>query len=88
MLAMGDAFTGSKDVVYQFQDYLGMNEFIQSVPFAPTQTAAQRHKGFLNLVFCDGHVESLKVRTLFSRSDDCCLRRWNNDGLPHRELLR
>ena len=96
MLAIGDAFTGSEDqdVVFQFQDYFAINRFFpvtspngEAVPFAPTKTAAKRHNGSLNVVLCDGHVESPRIRTLFSRSDDSSLRRWNNDNLPHRELM-
>lgn len=46
----------------------------------------RRHRTPWNIVFCDGHVESLKMKALIARDDDS-LRRWNNDNLPHRELL-
>ena len=48
----------------------------------------RRHGGRFNVVFCDGHVEGIKARTLFDVSTDEALRRWNNDNLSHRELLR
>jgi len=44
--------------------------------------------GIAREVFCDGHVEGIKARTLFDVSTDEALRRWNNDNLSHRELLR
>lgn len=46
----------------------------------------QRHRGFYNVGFCDGHIESIPRWKLFSRADET-LRRWNNDNQPHRNLL-
>jgi prepilin-type N-terminal cleavage/methylation domain-containing protein/prepilin-type processing-associated H-X9-DG protein len=51
-----------------------------------TQLAMQRHNGKLNVVFCDGHVESIKVDTLFFSNDDSARRRWFRDNKPHPEL--
>lgn len=39
---------------------------------------ARRHNGRFNVVFCDGHVESLKTNQLFG-STARVLRRWNRD---------
>ena len=47
----------------------------------------RRHGGRFNIVFCDGHVETLRVSDLFTTRSDAILARWNNDGLPHRELM-
>jgi prepilin-type processing-associated H-X9-DG protein/prepilin-type N-terminal cleavage/methylation domain-containing protein len=47
----------------------------------------QRHNGRFNVLFCDGHVEGLKVRDLFDVGQDRVLKRWNRDNLPHREVL-
>jgi prepilin-type processing-associated H-X9-DG protein/prepilin-type N-terminal cleavage/methylation domain-containing protein len=47
----------------------------------------QRHNGRFNVLFCDGHVEGLKVRDLFDLGQDRVLKRWNRDNLPHREEL-
>jgi prepilin-type processing-associated H-X9-DG protein/prepilin-type N-terminal cleavage/methylation domain-containing protein len=47
----------------------------------------QRHNGRFNVLFCDGHVEGLKVRDLFDLGQDQVLKRWNRDNLPHREVL-
>jgi prepilin-type processing-associated H-X9-DG protein/prepilin-type N-terminal cleavage/methylation domain-containing protein len=51
------------------------------------QIAPQRHQGKANVVFCDGHVESLKLAFLFEDTTDAALVRWNRDHLPHREKL-
>lgn len=47
----------------------------------------KRHAGRWNVSFCDGHVESLKIRQLFDVRKDEILKRWNNDNQPHRELI-
>jgi prepilin-type N-terminal cleavage/methylation domain-containing protein/prepilin-type processing-associated H-X9-DG protein len=52
-----------------------------------TQLARQRHSGRLNVVFCDGHVEGIKVDTLFFDNSDQARRRWFRDNQPHRELI-
>ncbi len=45
----------------------------------------KRHGGRFNVVFCDGHVENLRVRDLFDQSKDQQLKRWNPDNLPHED---
>jgi prepilin-type processing-associated H-X9-DG protein/prepilin-type N-terminal cleavage/methylation domain-containing protein len=45
-----------------------------------------RHRGKLNMSFCDGHVESGKIYSWYFSKDDRDLRRWNTDNQPHREL--
>jgi len=47
-----------------------------------------RHQGKANVLFCDGHVESLKLQFLFDDASDAALVRWNRDHLPHRERLK
>jgi prepilin-type processing-associated H-X9-DG protein len=53
-----------------------------------------RHRGAFNLVFCDGHIESIPGTRLFepasppTQISDATLRRWNNDNRPHRELVQ
>jgi len=44
----------------------------------------RRHNGRFNIWFCDGHVEAIRLQTLVS---DHNLKRWNNDNLPHLDLL-
>src|SRR5439155_7490296 len=56
---------------------------------APKQfaRAADRHQGRVNVLFCDGHVESPTVTFVFSDMSDAALARWNRDHQPHREAL-
>jgi prepilin-type N-terminal cleavage/methylation domain-containing protein/prepilin-type processing-associated H-X9-DG protein len=45
----------------------------------------RRHNLRFNVLFCDGHLETLKIGDLFSVRPDV-LPRWNNDNQPHPEL--
>ncbi|MBM3833748.1 MAG: DUF1559 domain-containing protein [Verrucomicrobia bacterium] len=47
----------------------------------------QRHKESYNISFCDGHIENIKEQKLFEKTDTA-MRRWNNDNLPHADLLK
>jgi prepilin-type processing-associated H-X9-DG protein len=46
----------------------------------------RRHNLRFNVLFCDGHLETLKIENLFSLRPDV-MARWNNDNQPHRELV-
>ena len=46
--------------------------------------AQQRHRGRMNLDFCDGHVENFKTQKFMTDDSDATRRRWNRDNLPHR----
>jgi prepilin-type processing-associated H-X9-DG protein/prepilin-type N-terminal cleavage/methylation domain-containing protein len=46
-----------------------------------------RHQGKANVLFCDGHVESPTLKSLFEDTSDAALVRWNRDHLPHRDRL-
>jgi prepilin-type N-terminal cleavage/methylation domain-containing protein/prepilin-type processing-associated H-X9-DG protein len=50
------------------------------------QATKRRHNETYNLAFCDGHIEKIKEQKLFERTEQA-LRRWNNDNIPHPELL-
>jgi prepilin-type processing-associated H-X9-DG protein len=43
------------------------------------------HHGKANLAFCDGHVESPTLNSLFEDTSDVALARWNRDHQPHHE---
>jgi prepilin-type N-terminal cleavage/methylation domain-containing protein/prepilin-type processing-associated H-X9-DG protein len=45
-----------------------------------------RHEAKFNIWFCDGHVEKFSMMDMVSDRDDK-LRRWNNDNLPHKDLV-
>lgn len=61
--------------------------FLPSIK-ADIELRRRRHQGKWNVVFCDGHVETLTTRQLFDARQDRVLERWNNDHQPHRELVR
>lgn len=47
----------------------------------------RRHQGRFNIVFCDGHVESLRTNNVFTPTDEVT-RRWNRDHEPHRDAWK
>ena len=47
----------------------------------------RRHNTRFNVLFCDGHLETLRISELFTTLSDDVLRRWNNDNQPHREAV-
>ena len=56
--------------------------------FQDATSPKARHLAKANVVFCDGHVESPTLKSLFEDTTDAALVRWNRDHLPHRELLQ
>ena len=51
-----------------------------------TQWPGNRHSGRSDILFCDGHVESLKrdgANGLMVVANDSLVARWNNDNQPH-----
>ena len=75
MMAVGDSVVGGIDFMRQDLKYL------------EEHGASARHRGRLNVVFCDGHVEAPTLKSLFEDTNDTALVRWNRDELPHRECL-
>ncbi len=86
MMAIGDGFYGANDNIGDC-DQLG-RVILSYVDTASTKRSYARHRGRANVVFCDGHVESAKLRFLFDDTSDEALSRWNRDHLPHRERLQ
>jgi prepilin-type processing-associated H-X9-DG protein/prepilin-type N-terminal cleavage/methylation domain-containing protein len=86
MMAIGDGFMGHDNFLLGGESriwrtyYLPLNLRANSKDFS-------RHQGKLNIVFCDGHVESPTLQFLFEDTSDAALVRWNRDHLPHREKL-
>ncbi len=74
-MAVGDSVVGRIDFMRQDLKYLEQHG------------AYARHQGRLNVVFCDGHVESPKLNFLFKDTSDAALSRWNRDHQPHRDRL-
>ncbi|HEX7653524.1 MAG TPA: prepilin-type N-terminal cleavage/methylation domain-containing protein [Verrucomicrobiae bacterium] len=76
MMAIGDSLPGG--IRFDRYDML-----------APPGTgrAMARHQGKVNVLFCDGHVESLPLKYVFEDTNDTALVRWNRDHQPHRDQL-
>lgn len=68
-------------------DASGSMERRESGSFDYFGNTSTRHQSKANVVFCDGHVESLTLKFLFEDTSDAALVRWNRDHLPHRERL-
>ncbi|MGH7951805.1 MAG: prepilin-type N-terminal cleavage/methylation domain-containing protein [Limisphaerales bacterium] len=79
MMAIGDTFSGILTFDH-WDNFATKNQEHQ-------WHAESRHQGRLNVVFCDGHVESPTLPFLFEDTSDKALSRWNRDHLPHREKL-
>jgi prepilin-type N-terminal cleavage/methylation domain-containing protein/prepilin-type processing-associated H-X9-DG protein len=88
MLAIGDGYEGSTNGTLQ-HSVMTIQRDIPRPPSPAGQidygaTAAnRRHGGKWNTVFCDGHVESLAIKTAFFERSEASLRRWNKDNQPH-----
>ncbi len=76
MMAIGDSFTGGAFFMRMSLDYLDR-----------AGRASARHHKKVNVAFCDGHVESPALKTVFRDTSDAALARWNRDHLPHRDRL-
>jgi len=78
-------------------DMIACADWIASVPVLgvstnlirpyPSDWRAPWHEAGENVVFCDGHVESVKRDRLYSATESA-RRRWNNDHEPHPAALR
>jgi prepilin-type N-terminal cleavage/methylation domain-containing protein/prepilin-type processing-associated H-X9-DG protein len=89
MMVIGDGFIGGNGVIVdttenrgRLQRTSGLQDFGGS-----TARSHSRHQGKASVVFCDGHVESLKLTLLFEDTSDAALVRWNRDHQPHRDRL-
>ncbi len=45
------------------------------------KSVEKRHRGLLNMVICDGHVEEGKIKTWYFSEEERHARRWNIDNL-------
>jgi prepilin-type processing-associated H-X9-DG protein len=76
MIAIADSFTGGH--------FLFREPSKDLLRYGNTLT---RHQAKANVLFCDGHVESPTLKSLFDDTSDAALARWNRDHLPHRDRL-
>ena len=72
MIAIGDSLVGGVFFMREDLTYLDQNG-----------RASSRHQGKANVVFCDGHVESPSLKSLFGDTNGAALARWNRDHQPH-----
>jgi prepilin-type processing-associated H-X9-DG protein/prepilin-type N-terminal cleavage/methylation domain-containing protein len=86
MMAIGDGFHGNGSEIFSGQGFLWRHTSYSG--FFDAATAIARHQDKANVVFCDGHVESPKLTSLFEDTSDAALVRWNRDHLPHRDRLQ
>jgi len=86
MMAIGDGFRGGNGIIQDGVSFLWRTGRSEDYP-GSTKRAYSRHQGKANVVFCDGHIESPSLETLFVKSTDADLERWNRDHQAHRERL-
>ena len=77
MMAIGDSIVGG--LIFMRLDPGSLKRY--------GSAATARHQGSVNVLFCDGHVESPTLRLVFQDTSDAALVRWNRDHLPHRDRL-
>jgi prepilin-type processing-associated H-X9-DG protein len=75
MIAIGDSIPGGVEFMRDNIDYLLRHN------------VTERHAGQINVLFCDGHIESPTLDALFVDTSDAALVRWNRDHQPHRDRL-
>jgi len=89
MLALGDGVSGSKG---NYMDGMGMlwrNYWRDHSPNAVVvKRVNERHGSRINVAFCDGHVGSPSLDSVFSDEADSALQQWNRDNRPHPERLQ
>jgi prepilin-type N-terminal cleavage/methylation domain-containing protein/prepilin-type processing-associated H-X9-DG protein len=86
MMAIADGFQGNGDQLADGQSLFWRESFYDSAPSDPAAVYS-RHKSKANVVFCDGHVESPTLKSLFEETSDDAFRRWNRDHQPHQDRL-
>jgi prepilin-type processing-associated H-X9-DG protein len=75
MMAIGESFSGGMEFLrWDLQALILWN-------------ASSRHQGKVDVLFCDGHVESLSLKAVFADTNSAALGRWNRDNQPHPERL-
>ena len=86
MIAIGDGLAGGNGKVLDGVRVLWRTREPKDF-MGSTARAYARHLGRPSVVFCDGHVESPSLKSLFEDTNEAALVRWNRDHLPHREKL-
>ncbi len=89
MIAIGDSFFGWRTFIIDGRyGAIGLRFSLSGIE-GETTHALKRHSGFGNYVFCDGHVEALRLQRLYLDVAKSGLARlWNLDNEPHLERLK
>jgi prepilin-type N-terminal cleavage/methylation domain-containing protein/prepilin-type processing-associated H-X9-DG protein len=77
MMAIGDSIVGG--LIFTRLDRGSLDRH--------RRAATARHQGRVNVLLCDGHVDSPTLGFAFTNTSDAALIRWNRDHQPHREYL-
>jgi prepilin-type N-terminal cleavage/methylation domain-containing protein/prepilin-type processing-associated H-X9-DG protein len=86
MMELGDGFVGNSHFVAGNAMLVRLHAISVRASW-DTREPHTRHQDRANIAFCDGHVETLTLKSLFEDTTDGALSRWNRDHLPHREAL-
>lgn len=90
MMALADGFCTIYDGDSPSRNFINRSPMLSRDYFGfhfngnETKRARKRHKDQANVVFCDSHVEGIKLNAIFLDTSDRALRRWNRDNEPHR----
>jgi prepilin-type processing-associated H-X9-DG protein/prepilin-type N-terminal cleavage/methylation domain-containing protein len=87
MIAIGDGFLGWNGKILDGRNgFIGLRAGITVRP-PETPRAFKRHSQSANYLFCDGHVSSVKLATLFINPKSGGATQWNRDNQIHPERL-
>lgn len=86
MIALADGFIGARNGrSVSRAPLIGRDWLSGSAPEAETRNSRRRHNNKSNVLFCDGHIEQLKLDRMYGDKTDEALRRWYRDNDPHRD---
>lgn len=86
MFAIGDGFAGAGTVIRDGTPSLWRLSTVQEIA-GSTKRSRNRHQGGAAVLYCDEHVQTLGLKSLFEAVDTVSLSRWNRDHRPHSENL-
>jgi len=88
MMAIGDGLTGGGGIIRDGEFILYRTTSVTNYAYPGcTKRSYALHQGTANVAFCDGHVESPTLPTLFEGTSAPALSRWNRDHAAHQEQL-
>ncbi len=85
MIALGDGLYGMEQAKFIVRSAtIGRDAQLWTANAeSETRRSRRRHSQRSNIAFCDGHVEGVKLDTLFKSTTPADLRRWHRDNEPH-----